>query len=209
VVGETGSGKTTLARLLLRFYEPTEGVITIGGLDIRQVSRAALRSRIGVVPQDTVLFNETLRYNISYGQLHASDAELKQAVKTAGLGSFVNALPAGLETEVGARGLKLSGGEKQRVAIARAVLKQPSIMVFDEATSSLDTTTEAAIQANLERVAAKQTTLVIAHRLSTITKADQIVVLSGGQVAEKGRHQELISQGGLYAKLWEAQSQDS
>lgn len=209
VVGETGSGKTTLARLLLRFYEPTEGVITIGGRDIRQVSRAALRSRIGVVPQDTVLFNETLRYNISYGQLHASDAELKQAVKTAGLASFVNALPAGLETEVGARGLKLSGGEKQRVAIARAVLKRPSIMVFDEATSSLDTTTEAAIQANLERVAAKQTTLVIAHRLSTITKADQIVVLSGGQVAEKGRHQELISQGGLYAKLWEAQSQDS
>ena len=208
VVGETGSGKTTLARLLLRFYEPSEGVITIGGLDIRQVSRAVLRSRIGVVPQDTVLFNETLRYNISYGQLDASDAELEEAVKTAGLESFVNALPAGLETEVGARGLKLSGGEKQRVAIARAVLKQPSIMVFDEATSSLDTTTEAAIQANLERVAAKQTTFVIAHRLSTITKADQILVLSDGKVVEQGHHQALIGQGGLYAKLWEAQSQD-
>ena len=208
VVGETGSGKTTLARLLLRFYEPTEGVITIGGLDIRQVSRAVLRSRIGVVPQDTVLFNETLRYNISYGQLDASDAELEEAVKTAGLESFVKALPVGLETEVGARGLKLSGGEKQRVAIARAVLKQPSIMVFDEATSSLDTTTEAAIQANLERVAAKQTTFVIAHRLSTITKADQILVLSDGKVVEQGHHQALIGQGGLYAKLWEAQSQD-
>ena len=208
VVGETGSGKTTLARLLLRFYEPTEGLITIGGLDIREVSRAVLRSRIGVVPQDTVLFNETLRYNISYGQLYASDAELQEAVKIAGLESFVDALPAGLDTEVGARGLKLSGGEKQRVAIARAVLKQPSIMVFDEATSSLDTTTEAAIQANLERVAAKQTTFVIAHRLSTITKADQILVLSDGKVVEQGRHQELIGQGGLYAKLWEAQSQD-
>lgn len=208
VVGETGSGKTTLARLLLRFYEPSEGVITIGGLDIRQVSRAVLRSRIGVVPQDTVLFNETLRYNISYGQLDASDTELEEAVKTAGLESFVNALPAGLETEVGARGLKLSGGEKQRVAIARAVLKQPSIMVFDEATSSLDTTTEAAIQANLERVAAKQTTFVIAHRLSTITKADQILVLSDGKVVEQGHHQALIGQGGLYAKLWQAQSQD-
>jgi len=208
VVGETGSGKTTLARLLLRFYEPSEGVITIGGQDIRQVSRAVLRSRIGVVPQDTVLFNETLRYNISYGQLDASDAELEEAVKTAGLESFVNVLPDGLETEVGARGLKLSGGEKQRVAIARAVLKQPSIMVFDEATSSLDTTTEAAIQANLERVAAKQTTFVIAHRLSTITKADQILVLSDGKVVEQGNHQALIGQGGLYAKLWEAQSQD-
>jgi ATP-binding cassette subfamily B protein len=162
-----------------------------------------------VVPQDTVLFNETLRYNICYGQLHASDAELHEAVKTAGLETFVNTLLDGLDTEVGARGLKLSGGEKQRVAIARAVLKQPSIMIFDEATSSLDTTTEASIQANLERVAAKQTTFVIAHRLSTITQADQILVLSDGKVVEQGRHQELISQGGLYAKLWAAQSQDS
>lgn len=209
VVGETGSGKTTLARLLLRFYEPTEGVITIGGLNIQQVSRAVIRNRIGVVPQDTVLFNETLCYNIGYGQLHATDAELQEAVKTAGLESFVNALPDGLETEVGARGLKLSGGEKQRVAIARALLKQPSIMVFDEATSSLDTTTEAAIQANLERVAAKRTTFVIAHRLSTITKADQILVMSKGKVVGQGDHQELISRGGLYAELWEAQRQDS
>lgn len=207
VVGETGSGKTTLARLLLRFYEPTAGSVSIGGVDIRRVSRAVLRQRIGVVPQDTVLFNDTLRYNILYGNLGASGASLDAAVEVAGLSAFVASLPEGLETEVGARGLKLSGGEKQRVAIARAVLKEPAIMVFDEATSSLDTATESAIQANLERVALKQTTFVIAHRLSTVTKADQILVLADGCVSERGTHHELISREGVYAKLWEAQSQ--
>lgn len=207
VVGETGSGKTTLARLLLRFYEPTAGSISIGGVDIRTVSRAALRQRIGVVPQDTVLFNDTLRYNILYGNLEASEAAIDAAVRVAGLSAFVARLPEGLETAVGARGLKLSGGEKQRVAIARAVLKEPAVMVFDEATSSLDTATEAAIQANLERVAEKQTTLVIAHRLSTVTQADQILVLSEGRVCEQGSHHQLIARDGLYAKLWEAQSQ--
>ena len=207
VVGETGSGKTTLARLLLRFYEPTAGSISIGGVDIRRVSRAVLRQRIGVVPQDTVLFNDTLRYNILYGNLGASGASLDAAVEVAGLSAFVASLPEGLETEVGARGLKLSGGEKQRVAIARAVLKEPAIMVFDEATSSLDTATESAIQANLERVALKQTTFVIAHRLSTVTKADQILVLADGCVSERDTHHELISRDGVYAKLWEAQSQ--
>ena len=206
VVGETGSGKTTLARLLLRFYEPMTGSISIGGVDIRKVSREALRQRIGVVPQDTVLFNDTLRYNIMYGNLDASAASVDAAVAIAGLSAFIASLPEGLETEVGARGLKLSGGEKQRVAIARAVLKEPAVMVFDEATSSLDTATEAAIQANLERVAANQTTLVIAHRLSTVTEADQIVVLADGCVAEQGSHQQLLDQQGLYASLWEAQS---
>ena len=207
VVGETGSGKTTLARLLLRFYDPVAGEISIGGVNIQDVSRYALRQRIGVVPQETVLFNDTLRYNIAYGNHDASMAQIDAAVEVAGLTGFVRALPDGLETEVGTRGLKLSGGEKQRVAIARAVLKEPAIMIFDEATSSLDTATEAAIQANLERVAAQQTTLIIAHRLSTVTHADRIVVLADGRVAEQGAHQELIDRGGLYAQLWQIQSQ--
>ena len=207
VVGETGSGKTTLARLLLRFYDPIAGEISIGGVNIQNVSRYALRQRIGVVPQETVLFNDTLRYNIAYGNHDASMAQIDAAVEVAGLTGFVRALPGGLETEVGTRGLKLSGGEKQRVAIARAVLKEPAIMIFDEATSSLDTATEAAIQANLERVAAQQTTLIIAHRLSTVTHADRIVVLADGRVAEQGAHQELIDRGGLYAQLWQIQSQ--
>ena len=207
VVGETGSGKTTLARLLLRFYDPVAGEISIGGVNIQDVSRYALRQRIGVVPQETVLFNDTLRYNIAYGNHDASMTQIDAAVEVAGLTGFVRALPDGLETEVGTRGLKLSGGEKQRVAIARAVLKEPAIMIFDEATSSLDTATEAAIQANLERVAAQQTTLIIAHRLSTVTHADRIVVLADGRVAEQGAHQELIDRGGLYAQLWQIQSQ--
>jgi ATP-binding cassette, subfamily B, heavy metal transporter len=176
-------------------------------VNIQDVSRYALRQRIGVVPQETVLFNDTLRYNIAYGNHDASMTQIDAAVEVAGLTGFVRALPDGLETEVGTRGLKLSGGEKQRVAIARAVLKEPAIMIFDEATSSLDTATEAAIQANLERVAAQQTTLIIAHRLSTVTHADRIVVLADGRVAEQGAHQELIDRGGLYAQLWQIQSQ--
>ena len=206
VVGETGSGKSTLARLLLRFYDPVAGAISIGGLDLKSMSRGALRARIGVVPQDTVLFNDTLRYNIAYGNLSASSTALDEAVEIAGLSRFIAALPEGLETEVGARGLKLSGGEKQRVAIARAVLKQPAIMVFDEATSSLDTATEAEIQSNLERVAAQQTTLIIAHRLSTVTHADTILVLADGIIAEQGHHADLLQYDGLYAGLWRAQS---
>jgi ABC-type transport system involved in Fe-S cluster assembly, permease and ATPase components len=158
-----------------------------------------------VVPQDTVLFNDTLRYNIAYGNLSASSTALDEAVEIAGLSRFIKSLPEGLETEVGARGLKLSGGEKQRVAIARAVLKQPAIMVFDEATSSLDTATEAEIQANLERVAAQQTTVVIAHRLSTVTRADLILVLADGAVIEQGSHAELLELEGMYASLWHAQ----
>ncbi len=209
VVGETGSGKTTLARLLLRFYDPTAGHISIGGMDIQEVSRAELRRAIGVVPQDTVLFNETLRYNILYGNFDATEDQMTEALMVAGLTSFVKDLPEGLETMVGTRGMKLSGGEKQRVAIARAVLKHPSIMVFDEATSALDTATEAAIQGHLEQVAASQTTFVIAHRLSTITQSDQILVLANGEIVEQGRHDELIHQGGRYAELWKAQIQEA
>ncbi len=205
IVGETGSGKSTLARLLLRFYDPISGTISIGGMDVKRIPRDALRAHIGVVPQDTVLFNDTLRYNIAYGNLSASSTALDEAVEIAGLSRFIESLPEGLETEVGARGLKLSGGEKQRVAIARAVLKQPAIMVFDEATSSLDTATEAEIQANLERVAAQQTTVVIAHRLSTVTRADLILVLADGAVIEQGSHAELLELDGMYASLWRAQ----
>ena len=205
IVGETGSGKSTLARLLLRFYDPVSGTISIGGMDVKRIPRDALRAHIGVVPQDTVLFNDTLRYNIAYGNLSASSAALDEAVEIAGLSRFIQSLPEGLETEVGARGLKLSGGEKQRVAIARAVLKRPAIMVFDEATSSLDTATEAEIQANLERVAAQQTTVVIAHRLSTVTRADLILVLADGAVIEQGSHAELLTLDGMYASLWRAQ----
>ena len=209
VVGETGSGKTTLARLLLRFYDPTAGHISIGGVDIQDVSRSELRRSIGVVPQDTVLFNDTLRYNILYGNFDATQEQLDEALMVAGLSAFVADLPEGLDTMVGTRGMKLSGGEKQRVAIARAVLKRPSIMIFDEATSALDTTTEASIQAHLEQVAAGQTTLVIAHRLSTITKADQILVLANGVIVEQGCHEELIQLDARYAALWKAQSQEN
>jgi len=209
VVGETGSGKTTLARLLLRFYDPTAGHISIGGVDIQDVSRSELRRSIGVVPQDTVLFNDTLRYNILYGNFDATQEQLDEALMVAGLSAFVADLPEGLDTMVGTRGMKLSGGEKQRVAIARAVLKRPSIMIFDEATSALDTTTEASIQAHLEQVAAGQTTLVIAHRLSTITKADQILVLANGVIVEQGCHEELIELDARYAALWKAQSQEN
>lgn len=208
VVGHSGAGKSTLARLLYRFYDVTGGKITIDGQDLREVSQDSLRRVIGIVPQDTVLFNETLRYNLLYGKMSATQDELEQAAKMAQIFDFIQSLPEGWETVVGERGLKLSGGEKQRVAIARAILKQPPILIFDEATSSLDSTTERAIQRTLEEVAGHHTTLIIAHRLSTIVNADQIVVMDAGRVVEQGTHADLLALKGHYAALWELQQQE-
>tara|TARA_R110000787_G_scaffold58117_37_gene132547 strand:- start:1697 stop:3487 length:1791 start_codon:yes stop_codon:yes gene_type:complete len=208
VVGSSGAGKSTLARLLFRFYEPDAGRITIDGTDIRQVSQESLRKHIGVVPQDTVLFNDTLAYNLTYGCPEASEAHIQRAIQTAHLEAFVNALPDGLKTQVGERGLKLSGGEKQRVAIARALLREPSILIFDEATSSLDSRSEGAILAALRDAAQHRTTLVIAHRLSTITDADEILVLEHGKIVEQGTHLALIAKNGHYASLWNLQLRD-
>ena len=209
VVGHSGAGKSTLARLLYRFYDVTGGAIRIGGHDLRQVQQASLRSAIGIVPQDTVLFNDTIRYNIRYGRPDASDAEVEAAAQAAQLHEFIAALPAGYDTRVGERGLKLSGGEKQRVAIARALLKNPPILIFDEATSALDSATERAIQQQLEQVAVGRTTLIIAHRLSTVMQADEILVFAEGRIAERGRHHELLAAGGLYAGMWALQQQES
>ncbi len=208
VVGASGAGKSTLARLLFRFYDVGGGSIAIGGRDLRAVSQASLRAAIGIVPQDTVLFNDTLRYNVAYGRPDATDAQIEAAARAAQLAGFVAALPAGWDTPVGERGLKLSGGEKQRVAIARMLLKNPPVLVLDEATSALDSRNEAAIQEALRAVAAHRTTLVIAHRLSTIVDADQIVVLDAGRVVERGRHDELLARGGRYAELWAMQARD-
>jgi ATP-binding cassette, subfamily B, heavy metal transporter len=205
IVGPSGAGKSTISRLLFRFYDITGGRITIDGQDIRDVQQESLRSAIGMVPQDTVLFNDTIRYNIRYGRWEASDAEVEEAARLAQIDTFIRMSPKGYETEVGERGLKLSGGEKQRVAIARTILKSPPILLLDEATSALDSHTEKEIQDALERVSRNRTTLVIAHRLSTIVGADEIIVLDAGQIAERGTHQQLLVKNGLYASMWNRQ----
>jgi ATP-binding cassette subfamily B protein len=205
IVGPSGAGKSTISRLLFRFYDVTGGRILIDGQDIREVTQASLRSQIGMVPQDTVLFNDTIRYNIRYGRWDASDAEVEGAAKLAQIDAFIRATPLRYETEVGERGLKLSGGEKQRVAIARTILKSPPILLLDEATSALDSHTEKDIQDALERVAENRTTLVIAHRLSTIVAADDIIVLDQGRIVERGTHPVLLAAGGLYASMWNRQ----
>jgi ATP-binding cassette subfamily B protein len=205
IVGPSGAGKSTISRLLFRFYDVTGGRIEIDGKDIRDVTQASLRAAIGMVPQDTVLFNDTIRYNIRYGRWDASDAEVEEAARLAQIDAFIRLAPKGYETEVGERGLKLSGGEKQRVAIARTILKGPPILVLDEATSALDSHTEREIQDALERVSKNRTTLVIAHRLSTIVHADEIIVLDQGVITERGTHHHLLAKGGLYASMWNRQ----
>ncbi|MBF0678386.1 MAG: ABC transporter ATP-binding protein/permease [Devosia sp.] len=205
IVGPTGAGKSTISRLLYRFYDVTGGRITIDGQDLRDVTQKSLRSTIGMVPQDTVLFNDTIGYNIEYGRPGASRAEVEEAARMAQVGNFISSLPKGYDTPVGERGLKLSGGEKQRVAIARTILKAPSILILDEATSALDTKTERDIQAALDVVSRNRTSVVIAHRLSTVVNADEILVLREGQIAERGNHAALLAQEGLYAQMWSRQ----
>jgi ABC-type transport system involved in Fe-S cluster assembly fused permease/ATPase subunit len=208
IVGPSGAGKSTISRLLFRFYEVSDGRILIDGQDIRDVTQVSLRESIGMVPQDTVLFNDTIRYNIRYGRWEASDAEVEEAAKLAQIDGFIRMAPKGYETEVGERGLKLSGGEKQRVAIARTLLKNPPILILDEATSALDSRTEAEILGTLQAIERGRTTIVIAHRLSTVVHADQIVVLDNGLVAERGTHAELLRKNGLYADMWARQAQE-
>jgi len=205
IVGPSGAGKSTIARLLFRFYDVSGGRITIDGQDIRTVAQQSLRAAIGIVPQDTVLFNDTIGYNIHYGRVSASEAEMKEAAQLAQIAEFIERLPKGYDTEVGERGLKLSGGEKQRVAIARTLLKAPPILVLDEATSALDTRTEQEIQSALDRATRDRTTVVVAHRLSTIVGADEILVLDMGRVVERGSHADLVAAGGLYAEMWARQ----
>jgi ATP-binding cassette, subfamily B, heavy metal transporter len=209
VVGHSGSGKSTLARLLYRFYDVSRGAIVVNGKNIRDIRQASLRAAIGIVPQDTVLFNDTILYNIRYGRTDAADEQVIEAARAAHIHDFIESLPQKYETAVGERGLKLSGGEKQRVAIARALLKNPRILIFDEATSALDSRAEKAIQAELERIAVGRTTLVIAHRLSTVMDADQILVLNHGRIVERGTHSQLLDQKGEYARMWALQQEQA
>ena len=208
VVGHSGAGKSTLARLLFRFYDVSGGAIRLNGIDLRALRQASLRASIGIVPQDTVLFNDTLFYNIQYGRPEATREEVLAAAAAAQLTRFIDSLPDGLETRVGERGLKLSGGEKQRVAIARALLKNPPLLVFDEATSALDSHTEKAIQASLDAAARGRTTLIIAHRLSTVMDADEILVMDAGQIVERGTHADLLARNGRYARMWALQQEE-
>ncbi len=205
IVGPSGAGKSTISRLLFRFYDIQLGAITIDGQDVRDVTQKSLRAAIGMVPQDTVLFNDTIAYNVRYGRFDASEDEIRKAAELAQIGPFIESLPDGYRTMVGERGLKLSGGEKQRVAIARTILKAPPILILDEATSALDTHTEQEIQAALDMVSRGRTTLVIAHRLSTVISADEIIVLKDGRIAERGTHRALLDSGGLYAQMWDRQ----
>jgi ATP-binding cassette subfamily B protein len=207
IVGPSGAGKSTVSRILLRFYDVAGGRVTIDGQDIRDVTQTSLRAALGVVPQDTVLFNDTILYNIRYGRPEASEEEVREAARMARIDAFVQTLPEGYDTMVGERGLKLSGGEKQRVAIARTILKGPPILLLDEATSALDSHTEKEIQDALDQVSRNRTTVVIAHRLSTIVGADAILVLDAGRLVEQGTHAELLARGGLYASLWNRQRQ--
>ena len=207
VVGHSGSGKSTLSRLLYRFYDVQEGAIRIDGADLRTLTQASVRQAIAIVPQDTVLFNDSIRYNIRYGRPAADDAEVEASARAAHIHDFIVGLPDGYDTAVGERGLKLSGGEKQRVAIARALLKNPAILIFDEATSALDSKSERAIQAELDRIQQGRTTLVIAHRLSTVMGADQILVMDDGRIVERGTHAELLAADGRYATMWRLQQE--
>ncbi len=209
IVGPTGAGKSTISRLLFRFYDVVGGAILVDGRDVRDYTQASLRAAIGVVPQDTVLFNDTIRYNIAYGRPDATQAEIEHAARVAQVHDFVLRMPDGYDTRVGERGLKLSGGEKQRVAIARTVLKDPRILILDEATSALDSRTERDIDAALRAVSGGRTTLVIAHRLSTVVDADEIIVLVDGRIAERGTHRDLIAQGGVFARMWDLQAQQA
>jgi len=208
VVGHSGSGKSTLTRLLYRFYDVDGGRILIDGCDIREYTQSSLRAAIAIVPQDTVLFNDTIYYNIRYGRTDATRDEVEAAARAAHIHDFIMRMPDAYETEVGERGLKLSGGEKQRVAIARALLKNPKILIFDEATSSLDSASEKSIQAELDRIQVGRTTLSIAHRLSTVMNADLILVMDNGRIVERGRHGELLAAGGVYAKMWRLQQEE-
>jgi ATP-binding cassette subfamily B protein len=208
VVGHSGSGKSTLARLLFRFYDVNAGRITFNGTDVRDVTQKSVRAAIGIVPQDTVLFNDTIYYNIAYGDPQAGREQVIAAAQAAHIHAFIESLPDGYQTSVGERGLKLSGGEKQRVAIARAILKNPSIFIFDEATSALDSKSEKAIQHELDRIARSRTSLIIAHRLSTIVDADQILVMDQGRIIERGTHWELLARGGAYAQMWALQQRE-